>query len=141
MTKKFYLMKAFTSIALTISFLFLITSSCQKEEISMEDQLIGKWKLTNATIDGTAVVLSDCEKEETIDLQASNICRLYDSCSDVTTNSGWNYKSGMLNISEYLPAAFYIELVDKTSLRISRKDITAEGNLQQTILDYVKLQE
>jgi hypothetical protein len=44
----------------------------------------------------------------------------------------------MLNVSEILPAAFYIEQLDETILKIKRNDISAEGNLQVTVLTYIK---
>lgn len=119
--------------------LAIVSLSCKKEDAGIEDQIIGKWVLTEKTVDNAPAMLSDCEKQSTIEFQVYNICLLYDGCTDKTTNSGWNYKDGMLNISKHLPAAYYIEQLDNASLKIRRNDISPSGTLQKTILLYVKI--
>jgi hypothetical protein len=44
----------------------------------------------------------------------------------------------MLNISNHLPAAYYIEQLDGSVLRIRRSDITEAGKLQVTVFSYSK---
>lgn len=137
----FFIPNAMKALALKIVCLSLLLTtvfSCTKEDDNTEAMLIGTWTLTEKTLDNTPVVLSDCEKLSYIEIREKNICILYDDCLSKTTNSGWNYKSAMLNISEYLPAAFYIEQLDNSSLVLKRNDISTEGNLQVTILFYSK---
>ena len=123
---------------LALCILTLVTFSCKKSEVSTEDLLISTWTLTDKTIDNIPVTLSDCEKQSSIEFQVNNFCLLYNACSKETINSGWNYKYEMLNISEYLPAAFYIQQLDNASLKLMRKDISTLGSLQVTVLSYVK---
>ena len=131
-------MKAYALKVLTFSALAIVAFSCKKDNVSIEDQLINNWILTEKTVGGAPFTLIDCEKKSSIDFQANNFCLLYNACTNETTNSGWNYKSGMLNVSEILPAAFYIEQLDDTILKIKRNDISADGNLQVTVLTYTK---
>ena len=132
-------MKAFALNVITVCLLALSVFSCKKDSPAIEDQLIGKWKLTEKTSGNIPVVLTDCEKQNSIEFQANNFCLLFDSCSDATINSGWNYKYEMLNISEHLPAAYYIVQLDATTLKIRRNDISADGSLLVTLLTYVKI--
>lgn len=134
-------MKTVAIRTLTFCLLALAVFSCKKEDNNTESLLIGKWILVDKMVDNSAVSLSDCEKLSTITFQADNICYLYNACANKTTNSGWSYKDGMLNISEYLPAAFYIDQLDNASLKIRRSDISPQGNLQVTILGYSKKTE
>jgi hypothetical protein len=134
-----YRMKTVALRTLTFCLLALTVFSCKKEDNNTESQLIGKWILVDKMVDNSAVTLSDCEKLSTITFQADNISYLYDACADKTVNSGWNYKDGMLDISEYLPAAFYIDQLDNALLKIRRSDITSQGSLQVTILGYSRI--
>jgi len=118
--------------------LAIVVFSCTKEDAGVEDQLTGKWMLQDKTVDDAQIELTDCEKMNTIEFRENNFCLLYDACNDVTTNSGWNYKYGMLNISEHLPAAYYIEQIDVNTLKMKRNDINSEGNLQVTVLTWLK---
>lgn len=132
-------MKAVAVKALTLCVLVFAAFSCEKDATSIEDQLIGKWKLSEKTVGSVPVVLSDCEKSSTVEFRVNNSCLLYNACTDDSTNSGWNYKYEMLNISEHLPAAYYIQQLDNTALIVKRKDIVANGELQVTVLSYLKL--
>lgn len=132
-------MKAFAFRAVTICMLTAAMFSCTKEEAGIEDQITGKWKLTEKTVGEVPVVLSDCEKLNTIEFQLNNFCLIYDGCKEDTTNSGWNYKYEMLNISVQLPAAYYIDQLDEALLKIRRKDISPTGELLVTVLSYSKI--
>jgi len=132
-------MKTVAIRTLTFCLLALAVFSCKKEDNNIESQLIGKWILVDKMVDNSPVTLSDCEKLSTIELQANNICLLYDACGNKKINSGWNFKDDMLNISEYLPVAFYIEQLDNASLKIRRSDIAPQGSLQVTILGYSRI--
>ncbi|TSA37630.1 MAG: hypothetical protein D4R64_05395 [Porphyromonadaceae bacterium] len=131
-------MKAVALKVLTLCILTLVAFSCNKEDPGIADQLIGKWTLTDKTVGNDPVILSDCEKRSTIEFQVNNFCLLYDACTGDTTNSGWNYKYEMLNISVHLPAAYYIEQLDNTDLKVRRNDISPSGDLQVTVLSYSK---
>jgi hypothetical protein len=132
-------MKALALKIVTLCLLLITVFSCTKEDDNTETLLVGTWALTEKTIDAAPVVLSDCEEQSYIDIREKNICLLYDDCLSKATNSGWSYKSAMLNISEYLPAAFYIDHLDNSTLRLKRNDISTDGNLQVTILSYSKI--
>ncbi len=122
---------------ITLGLLALLAFACDKDdEAGVEDLLPGIWMLSEKVIDGQAVTLSDCEKQSTIEFFSHNICVLYDACEDTSVNSGWSYTYEMLNISVHLPAAYYVEHIDNSSLRISRYDITDEGGLQSTLFSY-----
>jgi hypothetical protein len=131
-------MKAVALKAFLCGFFVLVSISCAKEESGIGDQLIGHWKLTAKSIDNLPVSLSACEQQNGIIFQENNICLLIDGCTGDTANSGWNYKDEMLNISIHLPAAYYVDQVDEATLKIRRKDISPEGNLQVTLLSYLK---
>jgi len=132
-------MKTVALRILTLCLFTLAVYSCKKEDDNTESALIGKWILVDKMVDNSSVALTDCEKLSTITFQADNISYLLNACANKTTNSGWNYKDGMLDISEYLPVAFYIEQLDNTTLKIRRNDISPQGSLQVTILGYSKI--
>lgn len=117
--------------------LLFLSFSCT-EEPGLDQDLLGVWVLSGQTIDGSAITLSDCEKQSTIEFQEENFCILFDGCAGDSVFSGWNYNYEMINVAELLPAAFYIESLDAVSLVMKRNDITPEGNLQETILSYSK---
>jgi len=123
-------------------FLFLaitgIIVSCDKDETTTESLLLGKWKLTGKTIDASAVNLTNCEGLSRLELYEKNLCLIADSCQHKVIRSGWSYKYDMLNIAYDLPAAYYVETVNSTTLQLKRKDFSALGNLQITILNYSK---
>lgn len=134
-------MKAIVFKIVAFSFFLFAVFSCEKEEENIDIQLVGKWKLSEKIIGGSVAALSECEKQSTIELKEKNLCLLYDACNDLSVNSGWSYKSDMLNISEYLPAAFYVDQLDKSSMTLRRNDISPEGNLQVTVLKYNRTTE
>ncbi len=134
-------MKAIVFKIVAFSFLLFAVFSCEEEEEKLDIQLVGKWKLSEKIVGSSVAALSECEMQSTVELKEKNLCTLYDACNDLSINSGWSYKSDMLNISEYLPAAFYVDQVDKTTLTLRRKDISSEGTLQVTVLKYIRSTE
>jgi len=44
----------------------------------------------------------------------------------------------MLNIAALLPAGYYVEQIDESSLVMKRKDLTDAGDLQETVLSYIR---
>ena len=131
-------MKALAPWVFIFSLLILAAQACQKDDPGIEESLAGIWTLSEKTVDSEPVTLPECELQGTIEFRADNICLLYDACTGKTTNSGWDYKYGMLNISEHLPAAWYIDELDEGSLKIRRKDISQTGLLETTVLVYIK---
>lgn len=112
--------------------------SCAREVAGTEDLLVGKWILAERTVDNVRDSLSECQLLSGIEFKADNICILVDACTTKSVNSGWSYRYGMLNVSYDLPAAYYIEQLDGSSLRLRRNDITAAGLLQVTVITYSK---
>jgi hypothetical protein len=112
--------------------------SCTPEDIPAEELLVGNWILTSKSIDNVPDTLSECALSSGIEFKANQICILNDACALKSINSGWSYRNGMLNISSHLPAAYYIEQLDGSVLRIRRSDITEAGKLQVTVFSYSK---
>jgi hypothetical protein len=124
-----------------VPFLLIVFSlaGCTKEEDdNTESRLVGLWVLDSKTVDGEAVLLSSCEKQNSIDLQEFNLCVLYDGCTESSQNSGWSYSHEMLNIALHLPASYFIDELTEQNMVLSRQDITDQGQLQVTVLSYNK---
>jgi hypothetical protein len=119
-------------------FMLFATSCAEEEEPGIYDQLLGTWELTGKSIDEQPVTLSACEQLNTLEFQEYNLCILFDGCAGDSIFSGWNYTYDMLNIAALLPAGYYVEQIDESSLVISRKDLTGEGDLQETVLSYIR---
>jgi hypothetical protein len=119
-------------------FMFFATS-CAEEEPGIYDQLLGSWGLTAKSIDNQPVTLSACEQLSTLEFQEYNLCILYDGCAGDSVFSGWNYTYDMVNIAAQLPAGYYVEQIDESSLVIMRKDLTDAGDLQETELSYIRI--
>ena len=118
-------------------FMFFATA-CEEEAPDVYDQLLGTWELTAKSIDDQPVALTECEQLNTLEFQEYNLCILYDGCAGDSIFSGWNYTYDMLNIAAQLPAAYYVEQIDESSLVIMRKDLTDAGALQETELSYIR---
>ncbi len=127
----------FSVIALCLTLATLSNCSKEKDDNTME-LLIATWILTSHTIDGNEQLANDCEKRHNIDLKPQNLCTLYNGCTQLSSSSGWSYKNEMLNIAVHLPAAYFIESIDKNSLILGRYDITSQGELQLSIFSYRK---
>ncbi len=80
---------------------FSITSSCSKDddiiETINETFIIGKWRLSSKTENGTNVSLNDCEQLKTLEFNTSNevIIKTYnynaiDDC-EINSNNMYNY--------------------------------------------------
>lgn len=123
------------SYALLVCCLGILVTSC-KDEDKTSDLIVGTWKLTAVQVDGNSEDIST--KADLIQFQANSIFQSYNSSAGVKTRGGWSYEGNMLNISLDLPAAYYIESVNSTSLELKRYDIKEEGGLQTTLLFYEK---
>lgn len=132
-------MKPLNPTYLIIMFFLFLVSSCAEEEPGIAEQLLGIWELTGKSIDNQPVTLSDCEQLSTLEFQEYNLCIMYDGCAGDSIYSGWNYTYDMLNIAALLPAGYYIEQLEENSLVIKRNDLTVEGDLQETVLSYIRI--
>lgn len=115
--------------------------SCEKETTGPETEILGLWLLTERTMNNAPDSLSACELLNTLEFRENNMCVIYDACAESQTNSGWNFKFDMLNISRHLPAAYYIDQLDTASLTIRRNDIGNDGELMVTVLVYTRQEQ
>jgi len=134
-------MKAKISGFLFAGFLAAMLMSCTKETTGPETEILGLWLLTERTTNNTPDSLSACELLSTIEFRENSMCVLFDACAESQSNSGWNYKNEMLNISKHLPAAYYIDQLDAASLKIRRNDIGNDGALMVTVLTYTRQEQ
>jgi hypothetical protein len=136
-----YRMKTSGFRSLLLCLLTITVFSCTKDDTGTEELLVGKWVLTARSVDDLPNTLTECELKSDMEFRANSICVLFDACTVKSVNSGWSYRYGMLNISQHLPAAYYIDQLDESVLRIRRNDITAAGILQVTVLTYSRAVE
>ena len=130
MSKKIYFFYS------AVLFLFMTISACSKEDKAdnMRDTIVGTWKLTSVSIDGSSADISTYP--DLIQFQSNSIFQAYNTSTKVKNRGGWSYEGEMLNISIYLPAAFYIKNVDTKNLSLQRYDFNTEGSLKTTIQQY-----
>jgi len=133
---KFHRMETVGFRVLFICVVSFAAFSCSNEDRSTEERLAGKWILADRKVDSVTVTLSECEMQSYIEFQVNNLCVIHDACLAESTNSGWSYQNGMLNISAHLPAAWYIDQLDDAVLMIRRNDISPSGLLQVTVRTY-----
>jgi hypothetical protein len=103
----------------------------------MRNAIVGSWQLSSVQIDGTNADLT--AYPNTVQFKANYIFESKNSADSETVRGGWSYEGNMLNISVYLPAAFYIVKVDSQNLILKRLDFNSSGLLIETILNYRKL--
>jgi hypothetical protein len=103
----------------------------------LKNAIVGSWQLSSVQINGTDVDLT--AYPDIIQFQANYIFESKNSTNNETVRGGWSYEGDMLNISVYLPAAFYIVKVDSQNLILKRLDFNSSGLLIETILNYRKL--
>ena len=118
-----------------VLFLFLSVSACNKdnEADDIRDAIVGTWKLTSVTVDGAN---SDSSYPDLIQFQENFIFQAYTTETGVKNRGGWSYEGDMLNISIYLPAAFYIMNLDSKNLSLKRYDFKTDGALQTSVQQY-----
>lgn len=112
-------------------------SSCNDEDEadSIRTAIAGTWQLSSVVVDGNN--LSDLSAyPEFVQFQSNSIFQTYDKLTDVKERGGWSYENDMLNISIYLPAAYYVLKVDAQYLSLKRFDFNVEGALSTTIQEY-----
>lgn len=108
---------------------------CQ-DEIKTSDQIVGTWKLTKLQINGNSEDISSMS--DLIQFQANSIYQSYNTTTEEKNRGGWSYQGNMLNISLDLPAAYYIESVNATTLELKRFDFETNGNLKTSLYFYEK---
>jgi len=110
--------------------------ACDKnnKDDDMRNAIVGTWKLQSITIDGTTTDTS--AYPDVIQFQSNFIFQAYNTTSKVKNRGGWSYEGDMLNISLYLPAAFYIVNIDSKNLTIKRYDFKPDGSLKSTVQQY-----
>jgi len=116
--------------------LILSINACKKnnEADDMRNAVVGTWKLSSLTVDGTSVDSSSYP--DLIQFQSGSIFQAYNSSSNIKIRGEWSYEGEMLNITSYLPAAFYIMNVDGQNLTLKRLDFNTNGSLRTTIQQY-----
>ena len=102
----------------------------------MQHRIAGSWQLSSVQIDGTSADLT--AYPDIIQFQPNFIFESYNTATQKQVRGGWSYENGMLNISVYLPAAFYIVKADAQNLSLKRLDFNTGGTLSTTIQEYRK---
>ena len=120
---------------IVLLFILAITA-CNKnnETDDMRNAIVGTWKLTSMTVDGESADRSSFP--DLIQFQSSSIFQAYNTSTSVKIRGEWSYEGGMLNITSYLPAAYYITNVDGQNLTLKRLDFNTDGSLRTTIQQY-----
>jgi hypothetical protein len=110
--------------------------SCEEKDDSedVKNAIAGTWQLTSMQIDGTATDLSS--SPDVIQFQSNAIFQSYNTITQVKVRGGWSYEGDMLNISVYLPAAYYVLKADAQNLSLKRLDFNTEGTLTTTLQEY-----
>jgi hypothetical protein len=127
--------KSFFFYGIVLFFILSITA-CNKdnEADDMRSAIVGTWKLISLSVDGTNADTSSYP--DLIQFQSSAIFQAYNTSTSVKIRGEWSYDGSMLNISSYLPAAFYIVNVDGQGLTLKRFDFNTDGSLKTTIQQY-----
>ena len=121
--------------------LFVFFFSCENKDEAedMRQMIVGSWQLISVQIDGTNVDFT--AYPDIIQFQANYIFQSYNTTTETKVRGGWSYEGEMLNISVYLPAAFYILKADAQNLSLKRLDFNTEGTLSITIQEYLRKSE
>lgn len=117
--------------------LLLFYVSCKEEKLQTEADFIGKWKLTEISVDGVDKVLSVSEMDSTLYFKQIGILEL-NGYSKVLQRSGWNYQDGMLNIAIHLPASYYVQEITNTDLELKRLDFVNGNTISTTVTHFLR---
>jgi hypothetical protein len=110
----------------------------KNEADSVRNAIVGKWKLLSVAIDGVEADVT--VYPDSIEFQSNAIFRSVRSTTQETVRGSWSYEGDMLNISVYLPAAFYVLKADAQQLLLKRLDFNSEGSLATTIQEYRRVE-
>jgi hypothetical protein len=114
-------------------------SACTDDDQGLSQQIVGAWQLTSVNIDGQQQDLSG--NNQIILFESNSVFKRYLTDEAKYRIGGWSIKPDMLNISLDLPAAYYIEQIEHTSLTLKRFDFDVNGNLKTTVFVYKKVSE
>jgi hypothetical protein len=118
----------------------LLFSCKDKDETEeLRNAIVGTWQLSSVQRDGVDVDLTAFP--DIIQFQPNYIFLSYATSTQVKVRGGWSYDGDMLNISVYLPAAFYVLKADALSLSLKRLDFNTGGTLTTTIQEYRRTSE
>ena len=122
-------------------FLPVFFFSCEDKDKADDIQhvIVGSWQLISVQTDGTNADLT--AYPDIIQFQSNFIFQSYTTITKTTVRGGWSYENGMLNISVYLPAAFYVIKADGQNLSLKRLDFNTGGTLSTTIQEYRRVSE
>lgn len=133
MTKKYFSFLLFLSFAICFV-------SCNDDEDSVQDRIVGTWQLQSMQEDGQAV--SIVGQNDLVQFQSNSIFLRYNSsATSAVKRGGWSYTGGMLNISLDLPAAYYVLNLNANELKIKRLDFAATGSVKTTEFVYNKVSD
>ena len=127
--------KNYFSYSVVLS-VFLMIFSCSKDNDAknMREDIVGTWKLTSVTVNGSNADTSTYF--DIIQFQSNSIFQEYNTSTSSKNRGGWSYEGDMLNISLYLPAAFYITSINNKNLTLQRYDFNNDGSIRTTIQQY-----
>jgi hypothetical protein len=119
-----------------------LSFSCEdKDEAdNLRNAIIGTWQLTSVQINGVSAEPS-AYPDDIIQFQPNYIFQSYNTTTEETTRGEWSYEDEMLNISIYLPVAFYVLEANAQNLSLKRLDFNSEGTLTTTIQEYRKIND
>ena len=119
-------------------------ASCDKEDKADEVRkaIVGTWELISVTVDGQALDADELlSYPSLVQFQSNSIFQVYNQSTGKKTRGGWSYEGDMLNISLYLPAAFYIMDVNSVNLNLKRYDFNEDSSLRNTFLRYQRVDD
>jgi hypothetical protein len=124
----------FYTLAACLFLSFLSCADDKDEAAEIQKEIAGTWQLISVTADGADADISSYP--DFIRFQANSIFLSYREATEVKERGGWSYTGEMLNISLYLPAAYYPLKIDAQNLSLKRLDFNTEGALSTSILEY-----
>ncbi len=74
-------------ISLFLFFTIFIISCQDDKDLSLD--LVGFWQQEQVTVDGAELQLTDCEKKNTILMEANGVYRMFESCTNQEHSGTW----------------------------------------------------
>lgn len=127
-------------LSLLLTMFLLIGTACSDDNDGPEQQIVGAWQLETITVDGIPQPIG-AETAQVINLKQSRVFKRYYTERKITKIGGWSYTADMLNISLDMPAAYYVESVSGTELKLRRLDFNDEGKVAITVNTYKRVAE
>jgi hypothetical protein len=132
-------MKKQLILTLLVGLLAFFSCEDKDEAADIRNTIVGVWQLSAVQIDGATVDLTAFPDK--IQFQSNSIFQSYNTATDIKIRGGWSYEGDMLNISVYLPAAFYVLKADAQNLSLKRLDFNSGGTLSETIQEYRRISD